>query len=62
MRFQERDAVRVFGGVAPGVTKGEGLRVVEQAALAAGAGEMGIDYAGESRQLRPEASSLSVTT
>lgn len=60
-RFQQRDAVRVFGGVAPGVTKAEGLRVLEQAAQAAGAGEIDIDYAGESRQLRQESSSLTVT-
>ena len=28
-RFQQRNAVRVFGGVKPGVTKEEGLRVLE---------------------------------
>ena len=31
-RFQQRNAVRVFGGVQPGVTKEEGLRVLEEAA------------------------------
>src|SRR6185503_3769095 len=31
-RFQQRNAVRVFGGVRPGVTKEEGLRVLEAAA------------------------------
>ena len=35
-RFQQRNAVRVFGGVQPGVTKEEGLRVLEAAAAAAG--------------------------
>ena len=35
-RFQQRNAVRVFGGVKPGVTKEEGLRVLEDAARAAG--------------------------
>ena len=35
-RFQQRNAVRVFGGVKPGVTKEEGLRVLEAAAAAAG--------------------------
>jgi multidrug efflux pump len=30
-RFQQRNAVRVFGGVQPGVTKDEGLRVLEDA-------------------------------
>ena len=34
-RFQQRNAVRVFGGVKPGVTKEEGLRVLEDAAAAA---------------------------
>jgi multidrug efflux pump len=49
-RFQQRDAVRIFGGVAPGVTKEEGLRVLEEAALQVGG--LGIDYAGESRHAR----------
>ncbi|MGH8577678.1 MAG: efflux RND transporter permease subunit, partial [Gammaproteobacteria bacterium] len=31
-RFQQRNAVRIFGGVNPGVTKEEGLRVLEAAA------------------------------
>ncbi len=31
-RFQQRNAVRVFGGVKPGITKEEGLRVLETAA------------------------------
>jgi multidrug efflux pump len=60
-RFQQRNAVRVFGGVAPGVTKEEGLRVLEVAAAAAGGSDIGIDYAGESRQLRREASALTTT-
>jgi multidrug efflux pump len=60
-RFQQRNAVRVFGGVAPGVTKEEGLRVLETAAAAAGGPDFGIDYAGESRQLRKEAAALTVT-
>lgn len=59
-RFQQRNAVRIFGGVAPGVTKEEGLRVLEQAAAQAGA-DLGVDYAGESRQLRKEASALTTT-
>jgi multidrug efflux pump len=60
-RFQQRDAVRIFGGVAPGVTKEEGLRVLEQAATQAGGHDIGIDYAGESRQIRKESSALTVT-
>jgi len=60
-RFQQRNAVRVFGGVAPGVTKEEGLRVIEEAAAAAGGQDITIDYAGESRQIRTEGSALVVT-
>ncbi|MDQ3831128.1 MAG: efflux RND transporter permease subunit, partial [Candidatus Tectomicrobia bacterium] len=58
-RFQQRNAVRIFGGVKPGVTKEEGLRVLETAA----AGDPGIilDYAGESRQIRREGAALTVT-
>ncbi|HET9948466.1 MAG TPA: efflux RND transporter permease subunit, partial [Longimicrobiales bacterium] len=62
-RFQQRNAVRVYGGVQPGVTKEEGLRVLEAAAAAAPApaGGISIDYGGESRQIRHEGSALVVT-
>jgi multidrug efflux pump len=60
-RFQQRNAVRVFGGVKPGVTKEEGLRVLEQAAAAASGPGVVLDYAGESRQIRREGSALTVT-
>jgi multidrug efflux pump len=60
-RFQQRNAVRVFGGVQPGVTKDEGLRVLEEAALAAATPGMSIDYAGESRQIRHEGRALTAT-
>ncbi|MGH7562397.1 MAG: efflux RND transporter permease subunit [Gemmatimonadales bacterium] len=60
-RFGQRNAVKVFGGVKPGVTKDEGLQVLEQAALAAAAPGMVTDYAGESRQIRREGSALVVT-
>jgi len=60
-RFQQRNAVRVFGGVRPGVTKEEGLRVLETAATAAGGPDVRLDYAGESRQIRREGSALTVT-
>src|ERR1043166_7432233 len=33
-RFHQRNAVRVYGGVKPGITKDEGLKVLEQAAAA----------------------------
>ncbi|HKG94985.1 MAG TPA: efflux RND transporter permease subunit [Gemmatimonadaceae bacterium] len=60
-RFQQRNAVRVFGGVNPGVTKEEGLRVLEEAAAAAGGRGVIVDYAGESRQIRHEGAALTVT-
>ena len=59
-RFQQRNAVRIFGGLKPGVTKEEGLRVLEEAAAAVGP-RIILDYAGESRQLRQEGSALTVT-
>jgi multidrug efflux pump len=60
-RFQQRNAVRVFGGVKPGVTKEEGLRALESAAATAGGPGVTLDYAGESRQIRREGSALVVT-
>src|SRR6185503_3996908 len=48
-RFQQRNAVRVFGGVQPGVTKEDGLQVLERAATAASGPGVVLDYAGESR-------------
>ncbi|HEU5181578.1 MAG TPA: efflux RND transporter permease subunit [Candidatus Polarisedimenticolia bacterium] len=60
-RFGQRNSVRVFGGVRPGITKEEGLRVLETAAGAAGGTGIGMDYAGESRQIRREGSALTVT-
>jgi multidrug efflux pump len=60
-RFAQRNAVRVFGGVKPGVTKEEGLRVLETAAAAATGPRVVLDYAGESRQIRKEGSALTVT-
>jgi multidrug efflux pump len=60
-RFQQRNAVRVFGGVNPGVTKEEGLRVLEAAAAAASGPGMVFDHAGESRQIRREGGALTVT-
>lgn len=60
-RFQQRNAVRIFGGVKPGVTKEQGLRVLEDAAIALAGPDMTIDYAGESRQIRSEGGALTVT-
>jgi len=60
-RFQQRNSVRIFGGVKPGVTKEEGLRVLE--AAASGIQGQGVvqDYAGESRQIRREGGALTTT-
>jgi multidrug efflux pump len=60
-KFQQRNAVRVFGGVRPGVTKEEGLRVLETAAAGASGPPVAIDHAGESRQIRREGSALVLT-
>jgi multidrug efflux pump len=60
-RFQQRNAVRIYGGVNPGVTKEEGLKVLEQAALAAAGPGVSLDYGGESRQIRQEGAALTVT-
>ena len=60
-RFQQRNAVRIFGGVRPGVTKEEGLAVLEQAAAEAGGPGLVLDHAGESRQIRREGKALTVT-
>ncbi len=60
-RFQQRNAVRIYGGVNPGVTKEEGLRVLEAAAIAAAGPGVILDYGGESRQIRHEGGALVVT-
>jgi len=60
-RFQQRNAVKVFGGVRPGVTKEEALSVLERAAATAPGPALVLDHAGESRQIRREGSALTVT-
>lgn len=60
-RFAQRNSARIFGGVQPGVTKEEGLRVLEDAAKKAGGENVLIDYAGESRQIRHEGAALTAT-
>jgi multidrug efflux pump len=60
-RFQQRNAVRIYGGVNPGVTKAEGLAVLEQAARQAAGPGVSLDYGGESRQIRHEGGALTVT-
>ncbi len=60
-RFQQRNSVKIYGGVAPGVTKAEALDALEAAARAVLPPGYAIDFAGESRQLRMEGASLAVT-
>src|SRR6266699_2030108 len=60
-RFQQRNAVRVFGAVNPGVTKDEGLQVLENAAASLSGPGRSVDYAGESRQIRREGGALTTT-
>jgi multidrug efflux pump len=60
-RFQQRNSFKVFGAAAPGVTKDEALHAVEDAAKRILPPGYSVDYAGESRQLRHEGSSLVVT-
>jgi multidrug efflux pump len=61
-RFQQRNAFRINGILNPGVTKGEALARLEQIAqgIIPKAG-YSLDYAGESRQIKQEGSSLVVT-
>ncbi len=60
-RFQQADSFRVYGGVKPGVTKAEALNVLEAAARRILPEGYTIDYAGESRQLRQEGTTLAGT-
>src|SRR4029077_13141391 len=57
-RFQQRNSAKVFGVVAPGVTKEEALSALETAAKKIVPPSYAIDYAGESRQMRTEGTTL----
>jgi multidrug efflux pump len=57
-RFQQADSFRVYGGLVPGVTKADGLATLEAASRAILPAGYSIDYAGESRQIRQEGSTL----
>ncbi len=57
-RFQQSNAFRVFGAAMPGTTKAQALNALEaQAKLMLPPG-YSIDYAGESRQLRKDGSTM----
>jgi multidrug efflux pump len=60
-RFQQRNSIKIMGGAAPGVTKEEALRALEDAAKPLLPPGYTIDYSGESRQLRQEGASLATT-
>jgi len=60
-RFQQADSFRVFGGVYPGVTKADGLATLEATARSILPAGYTIDFAGESRQIRQEGSTLAGT-
>jgi multidrug efflux pump len=60
-RFQQQSAFRVFAAVYPGLTKEQGLSVMEGIVEDVTSGLTNLDYVGESRQLRREGSSLLVT-
>ncbi len=60
-RFQQQSSLRVFAGVVPGVTKEDGLDSLETVAKKVLGESVTLDYGGESRQIRQEGSSLTVT-
>ena len=60
-RFQQADSFRVYGGILPGVTKADGLDALEAAAKSILPAGYTVDYAGESRQIRQEGTTLAST-
>ncbi len=57
-KFEQNNAFRILGGVIPGMTKEQALSALEQAAEELLPPGYTVDYAGESRQLRQEGSTL----
>lgn len=60
-RFQQLNAVTISGVPRPGVTLGEALGVLEDAAAEILPATYNIDYAGQSRQFRAEGQQLVIT-
>jgi len=60
-RFQQLNAVGITFAPRPGVSKGEALRVLEQAAKEVLPQGYSVDYAGESRQFKQEGAAMLVT-
>ncbi|WP_051414477.1 efflux RND transporter permease subunit [Pseudoxanthomonas suwonensis] len=60
-RFQQLNAVGITFAPRPGVSKGEALRVLEEAAAEVLPQGYSVDYAGESRQYKQEGATMLVT-
>jgi multidrug efflux pump len=60
-RFQQLNAVTISGVQRPGVTLGEALSELEQAATEVMPRDYGMEYAGQSRQYKTEGSALLIT-
>ncbi|GAA4859113.1 efflux RND transporter permease subunit [Luteimonas vadosa] len=60
-RFQQLNAVSISFAPRPGVSKGEALDILEQAAREVLPQGYSVDFAGESRQFRQEGSAMLVT-
>ena len=56
--FGQQKSFRIYGGVLPGTTKEKALSALEAAAAKILPASYSLDYAGESRQLRKEGSTL----
>ncbi len=60
-RFQQLNSVAIIFAPRPGVTKGEALAVLDQAAKEVLPQGYSVDYAGESRQFKQEGTTMLVT-
>jgi multidrug efflux pump len=60
-RFQQQGAIRINAAVLPGLTKESGLTLMEDIARDVIGDSAVIDHAGESRQIRREGSTLTMT-
>ncbi|WP_448546594.1 efflux RND transporter permease subunit [Thalassotalea fusca] len=56
--FAQQNSFKLYGGVLPGVTKGQALQAMEDIAREVLPTHYSIDYAGESRQTKKEGNSL----
>jgi multidrug efflux pump len=57
-KFQQRNSFKIYAGVIPIYTKEQGLKAVEEAAAKILPANYVVDYAGESRQIRQEGTTL----